>query len=939
MRASALGLILLALILFSAGNLFAYENPWIYGIHDQEPIPEEYLNHIKSTVPGGWITATMAVGHDPNDQTGFDFSWFADRGVTVICRLNNGYFPNGTIPVPSEYANFAQRCANFVRNSKGCEIWIIGNELNIAGEWPVVDNHAAYVSPSSYASCYRQVYSAIKAVSPVHRVLPQPLAPFSGPFSSGYVGPYTHDANPLCWVDWMNQMLTQIKASGSVDGIALHVYSRGYSPSDVRSTYQRYISNKNLYWSFFCYKDWINYGIPSDLYHLPIYITECNGYYYWKGGHPENPDKHYEPGFMQAVYEEINRYNQEEAATQGKPVIRCVNMYRWAPHFDHWNIDGSTNPYKAQILSDLDEAVAAEYAWPGANLIPLPWSDDFNDSWIDDKFPEPDWSWTCEEGGQRDENGGFMKLTGEVGRPSIAALKNSKYRLYRGFTIQTKIHLVNTASTVGSDGRAEVRFRTSADGTGYSLTFSPSESTISLRRTDTDEIIQGKQVNDSLPDGAVRHIWIRCDGEMVKVKIGTSDGGSDAADWDFTDSAFTGKGCFWLVNSRMREVWFDYFSYQPLDCSVQGTVRDSLGNLMGNATISTDTGGYTTTTNPDGTYLLSGINPGVYNFTASKTNYTPYTHSNVQITPGTLTLDFTIVDGTVPTTPVVSVVKPYQTSTDSLTFSWQPSSDPESGIKDYRCAISYTPDILGIVPGGSWQMAGLVDTHTRAGLNLNVGQEYFGLVRAVNYLNKVSPAGVSPGVRIVEAVESIPDAKKRPDGAWIALPSKVVTAVFPDCVYVQELDCTSGIRVNKTGAGAGTLLDVSGRMLTINGERRVNFGIMYPLQSTPIAVPKPIAMQNKTVGGEDLNPHTPGVSDGFGANNIGLYVTIWGRVKQSDPASFVISDGRTERKVLTTTPPPAAETYVLVTGVVSTEQDASGTHAVIRATSVEVVEE
>src|SRR5262249_53827866 len=100
-------------------------------------------------------------------------------------------------------------------------------------------------------------------------------------------------------------------------------------------------------------------------YALPLYITECNGLYYWKGGGPpgEDPTKHYEPGWMQEIFAELNRHNQY-AATNGRPIFRCVNFYRWCAYCDGWDIDGASNPYKTQILSDLDASVAQLYRWP-----------------------------------------------------------------------------------------------------------------------------------------------------------------------------------------------------------------------------------------------------------------------------------------------------------------------------------------------------------------------------------------------------------------------------------------------------------------------------------------------------------------------------------------------------------------------------------------------
>jgi len=94
-------------------------------------------------------------------------------------------------------------------------------------------------------------------------------------------------------------------------------------------------------------------------------VTECNGLYYWKGGGPPGEDltKHYEPGWMQEIFAEFNRYNQS-AATNGRPIFRCVNFYRWCGFCDGWNIDGASNTNKSQILADLDASVAQLYRWP-----------------------------------------------------------------------------------------------------------------------------------------------------------------------------------------------------------------------------------------------------------------------------------------------------------------------------------------------------------------------------------------------------------------------------------------------------------------------------------------------------------------------------------------------------------------------------------------------
>ena len=85
------------LILVCASALVA-QSPYIYGIHDHEPNPQQYLDRIEAGGATGWVTATVAIGTNPNDTGGDDFSWLSNRGHTVIVRLNNGYCPNGTIP-------------------------------------------------------------------------------------------------------------------------------------------------------------------------------------------------------------------------------------------------------------------------------------------------------------------------------------------------------------------------------------------------------------------------------------------------------------------------------------------------------------------------------------------------------------------------------------------------------------------------------------------------------------------------------------------------------------------------------------------------------------------------------------------------------------------------------------------------------------------------
>lgn len=108
-----------------------FDSEYIFGIH--EPGGEGNMLELGRS---GWIVFTEGIGCDPNDTSSSDYRSYSDRGLGVIVRLNNGYAPGGTIPNDGRYADFARRCANFVANSQGCKLWIIGNEMNFAIERP-----------------------------------------------------------------------------------------------------------------------------------------------------------------------------------------------------------------------------------------------------------------------------------------------------------------------------------------------------------------------------------------------------------------------------------------------------------------------------------------------------------------------------------------------------------------------------------------------------------------------------------------------------------------------------------------------------------------------------------------------------------------------------------------------------------------------------------
>ena len=168
---------------------------------------------------------------------------------------------------------------------------------------------------------------------------------------------------------------------------------------------------------------------------------------------------------------------------------------------------------------------------------------------------------------------------------------------------------------------------------------------------------------------------------------------------------------------------------------------------------------------------------------------------------------------------------------------------------------------------------------------------------------------------------TIAEAKNRPDGSAVILTQKVVSANFGDHFYICEstADQICGIRVNGTSPSEGDAADVSGVLQTINGERVLASPDI--VSSSGSGAPDPIFMVNKLVGGSALNAYTPGITGGFGVNNIGLLIAVAGRVTDSGSGYVLVSDGM-ELKVDTSTLTvlPAIDNFVQVTGISATEE-------------------
>lgn len=332
------------------------KSPLIYGFH--ESCPPDVLP------PGqGWFLHLAEVGDNPEPHPGVDLSRWTDQGYGTICRLQYSWTGGGTFPMPDRLDAYVERVRTLVANSRGCHIWQIGNEPNHPNEWPT--DHSGY-TPRYSAEVYDLCWSAIHS-TPGHEldeVLLAPCAPWIV-------------TNGASWIGYFARM---IDYAATIDGFALHTYSRGASPTSITSRskmnppYERYSNNWQTLF------DWLDV-IPAPFRDRPVYLTETNQLDPWST---------INTGWVSEMYRVINAHNQS-----GAQVVRCALLYRW-PHHDQWGIEGNQ-----AIVDDMNAARQHGYTWVETEPIP-PGGDmelqnpSFEEGWHEqgsDKLVLPDHWW------------------------------------------------------------------------------------------------------------------------------------------------------------------------------------------------------------------------------------------------------------------------------------------------------------------------------------------------------------------------------------------------------------------------------------------------------------------------------------------------------------------------------------------------------------------
>ena len=276
--------------------------PYIFGMHDRGG---EHLMLEKKR--RGWVLITEELGADPNNPNGSNYTDLTNKGLGVIVRLNHGYGSAGTIPHSSQYDNFARRCGNFVQDSPGCHIWIIGNEMNLANERPGGPSGQT-ITPQLYADCFRKCRTQIRS-RPGHaddQVVIGAIAPWNT--QTKYSGNSSGD-----WIQYFRDVLDLL--GDAVDGISVHTYTHGQNPDFVFSDATMNPPFQNYHWHFRTYRDFMT-AIPQALRDRPVYITEAD---------EDDPWQDANNGWVQNAYREIDRWNQQPS---NQP-IQALILYRW----------------------------------------------------------------------------------------------------------------------------------------------------------------------------------------------------------------------------------------------------------------------------------------------------------------------------------------------------------------------------------------------------------------------------------------------------------------------------------------------------------------------------------------------------------------------------------------------------------------------------------
>ncbi|MEI6914114.1 MAG: hypothetical protein WCL39_03190 [Armatimonadota bacterium] len=185
-------------------------------------------------------------------------------------------------------------------------------------------------------------------------------------------------------------------------------------------------------------------------------------------------------------------------------------------------------------------------------------------------------------------------------------------------------------------------------------------------------------------------------------------------------------------------------------------------------------------------------------------------------------------------------------------------------------------------------------THT----NLTNGTPYYYAVYIIDDASNVSVPGT---VMAKPQPLTVFDSKQMANSSPVNLSLKTVSAIFTSdgCIYVEEADRSSGIRVVASTSGlnlvVGDRVNIAGTVATrlisgVAAERQITGTVTRPSPLPPALPVQPVLMHSKALGGETQG-YQLGVKDGVGLNSIGLLVSFTGKVTARLGTSLYLDDG------------------------------------------------
>ena len=281
----------------------------------------------------GWVISEHAVVEPESQSCGNELQRLALNGFGSICTLSYAPSPYASIPPASDYGAYARRCADFVRDSRSCSIWVIGDEPNVAqfrpgcdtvestrgirAFWrdraptkkaPVetiwepltsagrvfdIDRHAYVVYPQEYAEYYRLCRETIMSIRghEADQVLIAAMAPWNT--DTRYTGNERGD-----WVTYFRDVLDILGPDGC-DGLAVHSYTHGPDPRLITSAAMMNEPYHDRHVEFRAYRDFLDV-VPEAMKRLPVYLTQVH-----QGGEWNDSNT----GWVQNLYDEIDSWN------------------------------------------------------------------------------------------------------------------------------------------------------------------------------------------------------------------------------------------------------------------------------------------------------------------------------------------------------------------------------------------------------------------------------------------------------------------------------------------------------------------------------------------------------------------------------------------------------------------------------------------------------